>query len=161
MGIVHNRLALRIYSGGFGTLSEYFLQNINKSLQVFLFRTILVLIIQQEPLFYFFYHTITFLENTLYSVRHCPLNKPKKRGGEFLYLLLSEELHGDAGHEHGDGVVLSQVEVHQLGQLLRELALHQLDAGLMWRKYWISWSNKIFIMAKCISKDIWCIILNT
>ena len=79
MGIVHNRLALRIYSGGFGTQSEYFPQNINKSLQVFLFRTILVLIIQGEPLFYFCLHTITFLENTLHSVRHCPLNKPKKK----------------------------------------------------------------------------------
>ncbi len=52
-----------------------------------------------------------------------------------LYLLrgscgLLEEVHDEAGHEHGYGVVLLQMQLHQLLQLQREFRLQHLEVAL-------------------------------
>jgi hypothetical protein len=41
-----------------------------------------------------------------------------------------EEVNDEAGHEHGDGVVLLQVQLHQLLQLQREFRLQHMEVTL-------------------------------
>ena len=43
---------------------------------------------------------------------------------------LSEEVNEEGGHEHGEGVVLLQVHLHQIPQLKGELRLQHLDCAL-------------------------------
>jgi hypothetical protein len=57
-----------------------------------------------------------------------------QRSGTVLYLRgscgLMEEVHDEAGHEHGNGVVLLQMQLHQLLQLQREFRLQHLEVAL-------------------------------